>query len=115
MNKMALFVFNGDPLCFVHVLLNTLDLKARGYDAKIVIEGAATKLVPELAHEHNPLHTLYRQVKAQGLIDAVCRACSAKMQVLADVEREGLRLVDEMSGHPGMGRYRDDGHDILIF
>ena len=22
MNKYALFVFNGDPMCFIHVLLN---------------------------------------------------------------------------------------------
>ena len=22
MKKMALFVFNGDPMCFIHVLLN---------------------------------------------------------------------------------------------
>jgi hypothetical protein len=113
--KVALFAFNGDPLCFVHVLLNTLEMNARGYDAKIVFEGAATKLVPELAREQNPLHSLYRQVKEQGLIDAVCRACSTKMGVLADVEREGLPLADEMAGHPSMARYLLDGHDILIF
>ena len=26
MKKIALFVFNGDPMCFIHVLLNALGL-----------------------------------------------------------------------------------------
>ncbi len=49
MKKMAFFAFNGESMCFVHVLLNALDMKARGYDVRVVIEGAATKLIPELA------------------------------------------------------------------
>ncbi len=31
MKKFALFVYNGDPMCFIHVLLNALDIKAKGY------------------------------------------------------------------------------------
>jgi hypothetical protein len=54
MKKFALFVFNGDPMCFIHVLLNALDMSEKGYEAKIIIEGAATKLVPEL--EKKPIH-----------------------------------------------------------
>jgi hypothetical protein len=48
MKKFALFVFNGDPMCFIHVLLNALDMSDKGYEAKIIIEGAATQLIPEL-------------------------------------------------------------------
>ena len=33
MKKIALFVFNGDPMCFIHVLLNALDMKQKEYDA----------------------------------------------------------------------------------
>ncbi len=47
MKKMALFVFNGDPMCFIHVLLNALDMNEKGYEAKIIVEGAATKLIRE--------------------------------------------------------------------
>ena len=28
MKKNALFVFNGDPMCFIHVLLNAPDMKS---------------------------------------------------------------------------------------
>ena len=48
MKKFALFVFNGDPMCFIHVLLNALDMNGKGYEIKSVIEGAATNLISEL-------------------------------------------------------------------
>jgi hypothetical protein len=31
MKKVALFAFNGEPMCFVHVLLNALDMKEKDY------------------------------------------------------------------------------------
>jgi hypothetical protein len=30
MKKFALFVFIGDPMCFIHVLLNAIDLSESG-------------------------------------------------------------------------------------
>ena len=89
MKKFALFVFNGDPMCFIHVLLNALDMKEKGFDCKIVIEGSATKLLPDLAKPDNPLHMLWEKVKEAGLVDGVCKACSNKL---------GTRL--------GKGQYR---------
>lgn len=115
MEKVVLFAFNGEVMCFVHVLLTALDMKARGYDVKVVIEGAATKLVPELATPGAAGGMLYFKVKEQGLIDAVCKACSTKMGVLAAVEQEGLPIVDEMSGHPSMARYIDNGYRVITF
>ena len=44
MPKIVLFVFNGDPMCFIHVLLNALDMKDKGYESKIVIEGGLHKI-----------------------------------------------------------------------
>jgi predicted peroxiredoxin len=113
--KVALFAFNGDFKCFAHVLLNALDMKAKGYDVKVVIEGSATKLVPEMARQGSSTYPLYEKAKQAGLIDAVCRACAWEGKVLASIEEEGLPLADEMSGHPSMGRYMDAGYRILIF
>ncbi len=115
MKKIALFVFNGDPMCFIHVLLNALDMKEKGYEGKIVIEGAATKLFPELAKENNPMHKLWEKVKAVGLVDGVCKACSNKMGTLDAAKDQGLTLLDEMTGHPSMARYREDGFEIISF
>jgi len=115
MKKIALFVFNGDPICFIHVLLNALDMETKGYVGKIVIEGAATKLIPELASENNPLSKLWQKANAAGLVEGVCKACATKMGTLGAAKDQGLTLLDEMTGHPSMARYRNDGFEIVAF
>lgn len=115
MKKIALFAFNGEPMCFIHVLLNALNMKTAGYDVKVIIEGAATKLIPELVEEGNPLAVLYRNVREKGLIEGACRACANRMGSLKAAEEQGLRLLDDMSGHPGMARYINNGYEVITF
>lgn len=113
--KIALFAFNGDPLCFVHVLLNALDMHSKKYTVKVIIEGSATKLVKDLNDQTKPFASLYQKVKDLGLIDCVCKACSSKMGSIDAAYEQNLRLGDDMSGHPGMSRYSDDGYMIITF
>ena len=115
MKKVALFAFNGDPMCFIHVLLNALDLADKGHTALLIIEGAACKLVPDMAAEGHMLHPLYLKARDRGLIAGACRACSAKMGVTAAVETAGLTFLDDMSGHPSMSRYMEDGFEVISF
>jgi len=115
MKRVALFAFNGELMCFMHVLLNALEMKEKEYEVKIVIEGSATKLIPEMALEGNPMNNLYRKVREQNLIDGACRACSAKMKVLEAVEKEGLPLLDNMSGHPSVYRYLENDYEVITF
>lgn len=115
MDKVALFVFNGDPMCFIHVLLNALDLKEKGAEPRIVVEGSATKLIPSLGEADNPLHGLWEKVKDAGLVEGVCKACSAKMNTLQAAKEQNLSLLNDMSGHPGMAGYRKAGFEIITF
>jgi len=115
MQKAALFVFNGDPMCFVHVLLNALDMKQRGVTAEIVLEGAATGLLPELNAASNPLNGLWKKVLSAKLVAGVCRACAGKMGTADAAKALGLPLLDDMSGHPSMAAYRQAGFDIVTF
>nr|WP_320050311.1 cytoplasmic protein [uncultured Desulfuromonas sp.] len=115
MKKIALFVFNGEPMCFIHVLLNALDLQNKGYDAKIILEGASVKLVPQFIAADSPLKPLWQKCLQAGLVEGVCKACSAKLGTLAAVEEQNLPLLDDMSGHPGMAGYRDKGFEIITF
>lgn len=115
MKKIALFAFNGEAMCFVHVLLNALDMKAKGYEVKVIIEGSATKLVEELADESKPFANLYQKVKDQGLIDCVCKACASKMNSLHSAMGQQLPLCDELSGHPSMAKYMEQGFEIITF
>jgi hypothetical protein len=113
--KFALFVFNGDPMCFIHVLLNALDMQAQGAVSRIVVEGAATKLIPELVQASHPLHNLWEKSKSLGLVEGICKACSQKMGTAEAAKAQGLALLDDMNGHPGILRFRSDGFEIITF
>ena len=113
MRKVAIFAFKGSPICFIHVLLNALDLHEKGADVKIILEGEATGLVVDLKNTEHPLRKLYSRAKDLGLIHAVCRACAVKMGSLQAVEEEGLNVVDDMSGHAGMAPYLEQNYEII--
>ena len=109
-NKIAIFAFKGNVMCFAHVLLNAVDMKSKGMDVKIIMEGEAVKLIKELQESNNGL---YAKAKELGLFDCICKACSAKMNVLEFNENSGIPLADEMHGHPAMSRYINDGYQII--
>jgi hypothetical protein len=115
MKKVVLFAFNGELMCFVHVLLNGLDMKGQGFEVKIVIEGSATKLIPDLIVEGNLLSGPYKKARAENLIDGVCMACATKMGTADDAKRIGLPLLNDMWGHPGMGKYLKEGYEVITF
>jgi hypothetical protein len=113
--KLALFAFNGDAMCFVHVLLNGLDLKVKGAQVKIVFEGAACRLVSELGKTDHAFHQLYAKAREQGLFDGICKACAHKMGSLDDAKTQGLAILEDMSGHAGMAPYIQAGYRIITF
>lgn len=115
MKKQALFVFNGEAMCFVHVLLNALDMDSNGIEVKIVIEGAAVKLVPEWIKPGSPLNGPWQKVLKAGLVAGVCKACAAKLGTLDATVDQELELLGDMSGHPGMAAYMKDGYEIITF
>jgi len=115
MKKIALVAFNGEAMCFVHVLLNALDMADAGYDVRVVIEGSATKLVRDLADPAQPFAALYKKVKDRGLIDCVCQACSVKMDSIHSAQEQQLPLCDDISGHPSLRKYMDQGFEIITF
>jgi hypothetical protein len=116
MRRIALFAFNGEPMCFAHVLLNAFDLRARGHDVTIVIEGSATRLVKEFREDGSlPFANLYRRAVDEGVIGCVCEACASKMGSRQAAEAEELTLCAEMTGHPSIGRYLEQGCEVLTF
>jgi hypothetical protein len=115
MEKTVLFAFRGDPLCFIHVLLNALDLKQRGQEGLIVLEGEAVKLVGPMSESGHFLNTLYQKVKDAGLIYGACKACATKLEALAPIEKEGIALVGDMANHPSMGAFIEKGYNVITF
>lgn len=115
MNKTVFFAFRGDPMCFIHVLLNGLDMDAKGMEGRIVIEGEAVKIIPEIAQEGHFLNQLYQKAAEKDLFIGACRACSNKLGVADAIENLGIELIGEMAGHPAMAPYIEQGYTVLTF
>ena len=113
--KILLVAFKGEPMCFVHVLLNALDMKEKGHDVRVVVEGTATQAAAELNDPGKPFSKLYQRVWEAGLIDCACQACSAKMEVLPKLQAQGLAMCAEMSGHPSISKYVEKGYEVITF
>ena len=110
MEKYVYFAFNGNQICFVHVLLNALDMASKDLKVLIIVEGEAVRLIKEMESSEDPL---YIKAKEKGLIDGICKACSSKMGVLDYNETVGIPLKDDMNGHPSMAAYVNQGYQII--
>ncbi|PID72155.1 MAG: cytoplasmic protein [Desulfobulbus propionicus] len=115
MSKIVFFAFRGDPLCFIHVLLNGLEMAEKGMEGKIVLEGEAVKLVSEMVKPDHFLHQLYTKVMEKNLIVGACKACSNKLGAVEAIEKESIPLIGEMAGHPAMSDYIQNGYTVLTF
>ncbi|WDP92224.1 MAG: cytoplasmic protein [Desulfobacter sp.] len=115
MSKTVLFAFRGDPLCFIHVLLNSLDMNDRGQEGLIVLEGEAVKLVGEMSRPGHFLNALYEKAKAKGLIYGACKACATKLEALEAIKEEEIPLVGKMANHPSMGEFMEKGYRVITF
>lgn len=109
------FAFRGDPLCFIHVLLNSLDMASKGMEGKIILEGEAVKLVSAMAEPDHFLNKLYSQAKEQNLFIGACRACANKLDATESLEQENIAFIGDMAGHPAMSGYIEKGYSVLTF
>jgi len=114
-HKKAIFAFRSDPMCFIHVLLNGIDLHDRGQEGLIIIEGEAVTLVPQMSKPDHFLSPLFEKAKGLGIIHGACKACSIKLKVDKDIEKEGIPLIGDMSNHPSMGSFIEQGFQIITF
>lgn len=112
MNKYVLYALRGEEMCFMHVLLNALDLHNRGDEVKIVFEGASVTLIPVFEQKQLPL---YLKAKSLGLIAGACRACSQTLGVIEEVKDSGLSLLEDMQGHAGLRPFVEEGYRVLTF
>ena len=115
MKKVALMVFNGESMCFTHVMLYAKDFVEKGYEVKIILEGAATKLPAQLIDPDAPFANLFKFMMDNNLIESVCKACSVKMGAHDDIEKIGLPLNGELNGHPSLEKYVEQGYQVITF
>ncbi|MDO5027998.1 MAG: DsrE family protein [Bacillota bacterium] len=112
MKKVLIYTMEGKKMCFLHALMNAKQLKEKGYQVKVLLEGQSVTLPKELVAENNPL---FQGLKEDGTIVGVCLACSKTLGVFEDNEKLGLAMIDDMYGHAGVGKYMEEGYEVLIF
>lgn len=112
MGKYLFYVMRGKKMCFVHVLLNALDLAEAGNEVKIIFEGESVRL-PKILEEEK--FGLYLKAKERNLIAGVCYACSVQLDVLDFNQGLDYPLIKDMNGHAGMKRYVDEGYHVVTF
>ncbi len=115
MDKVVLFAFKGEVPCFVHVMLNAIDMREKGIEVSVVLEGESPKVIGELSKETHPMHKLFEQTKALGLFAGACKACAHVTGTLDAVLAEGLPLLGDMHGHAGMAEWIQKGYRVITF
>jgi hypothetical protein len=116
MKEKVLFVaFNGGDMSGVHVFLNALEMKEKGFDVKIMMEGGATKHIKGFADSKSLFSSLYAKVKKDKLIDCVCKTCAEMTGALESAKAQGLKICDDMEGHPPISRYVENGYKAITF
>ncbi|HOQ62683.1 MAG TPA: hypothetical protein PKZ39_01795 [Clostridia bacterium] len=110
MKKVLLYAMTGEKSCFMHVLLNAVQLHEGGAQVRVVFEGASVKLVKGLEDTQNPV---YLKAKQAGLLAGICLACSKTMGVYEDNLASGLPMLSDMSGHAGIKPYLDEGYEVV--
>ncbi len=113
MEKIAIFAFQGELMCFAHALLNALELNKKGFDVKLIIEGSATALIEKLKESDTPFSSQYREIKEKGILAGICKACATKMGTIKEAEKQGLTILGEMSGHPAFSTWLEQGYKII--
>jgi hypothetical protein len=97
----------------MHAFVFARDIKARGGDAKIVLEGEAPAWLLALPSPQHKLHGMYEKVKQEGLIDAVCKACANQTGAVQAAEQEGFPLVGDALGHVSLAGYIEQGYQVV--
>ncbi|MGI6333731.1 MAG: hypothetical protein ACOX1A_03790 [Saccharofermentanales bacterium] len=111
MKKILFYAMREEKMCFVHVLLNALELHETGHEVKIIFEGMSVKLPSVLAKAADPL---YQKALDNNIIVGVCRVCSNMMGVLEENEKLGLELLNDMKGHAGIKNYVENGYEVIM-
>ena len=122
MTRKLLFVVFADDACRQnHALMYALDLHAKGHAVRLVLEGAATRLVAALGDGESRTGALLRAVRDAGLLAGACGRASSgcasddPARKVADVARAGgVPLLADMQGHAAIEPFVREGYEIVI-
>jgi hypothetical protein len=97
----------------VNALTTAKEFKEAGDDALVIFDGAGTRWVAELSRADHKYHGLFEGVR--DVVGGACSYCASAYGVREQVERTGVKLLDEYEGHPSVRSLVNDGYEVVTF
>ena len=121
-SRKLLFVLFSDDACRQnHAFMYALDLHRNGHDVHVIIEGAATKVLTEMALADSRTGQLLREVHEAGLVVGACARASSgcasgdPTRDVAEIARaNGIALLSDMEGHASIEPFVRDGYEVVV-
>lgn len=120
--KLLFLVFTDEACRQNHALLYATDLRSKGHDVKVILEGAATGSFRLLDDKESMFSRLFARAKDMGIIAGACKRASGGCATgredrnVADiVEREGVQMLSDLEGHAGIEAFVRDGYEVIVF
>jgi hypothetical protein len=122
MARKVLFVLFSDDVCRQnHALMYALELREKGHEVKLILEGSATRMVSALGDAAAGPGALLREARDKGILAGACGRASSgcasedPARKVADVaEAAGVRLLSEMRGHASVEPFVRDGYELVV-
>jgi len=126
--KVALILMTDELCKSFHCYVWGLDLKSKGHDVKIVLEGPATRHLAFMNPQNtSDLAQQFRAAHAAGLIVGACQAAAVgcacggpcaqgEGEPLTQIaEQSRIPMLAEVHGHAGITDFVDQGYQIIVF
>ncbi len=96
------------PVMF-HTLLFANEMKEKGDEVKLLLEGEAVLWARDLLDENHPLKSHFEKLKDDFV---VCEACASMFNVKDEIEGK-LKMENDLFGHISLKKYLDEGYKII--
>jgi hypothetical protein len=106
----AIFAFRGEAPCVMHAVLNVDDMRKKGFNAILILEGGSVKIAPKMINGEFPLPW----EKIKQMIDCACLGCSKMFKVDEVIQKAGIRLEGSMYNHVSIVDYIEKGYKIIV-
>ena len=122
MVRKILFVLFSDDACRQnHALLYALDLREKGHDVKLILEGAATRMVSALGAADSRPGALLRQARDAGVLAGACGRASSGCasedpahKVAEIAQAAGVPLLSDLGGHASIEPFVREGYELVV-
>jgi hypothetical protein len=104
---------HGDLGRIANALTSAKEFEEAGDEITVVFDGAGTKWVGELSKPDHRLHADFESVMDN--VAGACAYCANAFGVKQQVEKSGVPLLEEYSGHPSLQKLVSQGYQVITF